>query len=109
MPINRVGVLNKYNSHCGYCGCEIDLKSMQVDHIKPKRNGGTDDMDNLMPSCRLCNHYKRGGGVEYLRNLILTMRRKLENIYIFRVAEKYGLVQWSGWDGKFYFEKEKMG
>jgi hypothetical protein len=35
------------------------------------------------------------------------MRRKLENIYIFRVAEKYGLVQWSGWGGEFYFEKEK--
>lgn len=27
---------------CAYCGCEIDYKDMQVDHIKPKcRNNET--------------------------------------------------------------------
>ena len=26
-----------------------------VDHLKPKRNGGTDNLDNLVPSCRYCN------------------------------------------------------
>jgi 5-methylcytosine-specific restriction endonuclease McrA len=103
--IDRKAVLNKYDSHCAYCGCEITIKSMQVDHMKPKCSGGTDEPSNLMPSCRLCNHYKRSGDVEYLRMLLSEMYRKLHNIYIFRVAEKYGMVVWKDWDGKLYFEK----
>ena len=60
-------VYNKYNGHCAYCGCEIEMKDMQVDHIVPKyRNNemwhkgkiGTDDISNLNPSCRMCNYYK---------------------------------------------------
>lgn len=27
-------VYAKYNGHCAYCGSEITLKDMQVDHIK---------------------------------------------------------------------------
>lgn len=26
-------VFNKYNGHCAYCGCELTMKTMQVDHI----------------------------------------------------------------------------
>lgn len=38
----RQAVYAKYNGHCAYCGCEIDYKDMQVDHIKPKcRNNET--------------------------------------------------------------------
>lgn len=38
----RHAVYAKYNGHCAYCGCEIDYKDMQVDHIKSKcRNNET--------------------------------------------------------------------
>lgn len=30
----------------------------QVDHIKPKADGGTDDIDNLQPLCRPCHDRK---------------------------------------------------
>ena len=33
----RMAVYNKFDGHCAYCGCEIDISDMQVDHIK---NGG---------------------------------------------------------------------
>ena len=29
----RMKVWQKYNGHCAYCGCEIMLEEMQVDHI----------------------------------------------------------------------------
>jgi len=48
----------KYNGRCAYCGCDITLKTMQVDHIKPKINGGNDDLENLNPACRVCNNWK---------------------------------------------------
>lgn len=27
-------VLNKYGGKCAYCGCDLTLSTMQVDHIK---------------------------------------------------------------------------
>lgn len=81
--MNRAVILSKYSGRCAYCGCEITAKTMQVDHIVPIRAGGTDNLDNLNPSCRLCNHYKRGGGINYLRRMLSEMQRKLEAIYIF--------------------------
>ena len=71
MKVYRQKVYEKYNGHCAYCGKTIALKDMQVDHILPKRNGGTDDIDNLNPSCRLCNHYKRAAGIKTFRNDLL--------------------------------------
>ncbi len=107
MKINRQSVLEKYNNHCAYCGCEITLKTMQVDHKLSKHLGGTDDFNNLMPSCSLCNHYKRSHRLQYFKHLLIDMRRKLQKVYIFRVAEKYGMIEWKEWDNKFYFEKRK--
>lgn len=56
----REEVYRKYDGHCAYCGREIAYKDMQVDHFLPLRawrieDAGTDDISNLMPSCRMCN------------------------------------------------------
>ena len=29
----REEVYIKYNGHCAYCGCELDIKNMQIDHV----------------------------------------------------------------------------
>ena len=106
MKIDRQKVYDKYNGHCAYCGKVITIKDMQVDHILPKRNGGTDDIDNLNPSCRLCNHYKRAADIETFRNDLLGgLIKRLMKIYIFRVTLDYGMITINGWDKKFYFEK----
>lgn len=106
MKIDRQKVYDKYNGHCAYCGKPITIKDMQVDHILPKRNGGKDHIDNLNPSCRLCNHYKRAADIETLRNWLLGgLIERLMKIYIFRVALDYGMITINGWDKKFYYEK----
>ena len=106
MKIDRQKVYEKYNGHCAYCGKPITIKDMQVDHILSKRNGGTDDIDNLNPSCRMCNHYKRAADIETFRNVLLGgLIKRLMKIYIFRVALDYGMITINGWDNKFYFEK----
>lgn len=102
----RKRVYDKYGGRCAYCGHEIDYRDMQVDHIHPQWNGGTDDIENLNPSCRLCNHYKRGESLEELRSWKLRgLADRLRKIYIVRVAEMYGIISFHEWDGKFYFEK----
>ena len=32
----RIKVWNKYHKRCAYCGCELEYKEMQVDHIQSK-------------------------------------------------------------------------
>lgn len=101
----RIEVYNKYQGHCSYCGKEIEYKDMQVDHIQSKRMGGTDDMSNLNPSCRRCNHYKRANSLEAFRELMLTLHERIRKQYINKVAEDYGVINVNAWDGEFYFEE----
>ena len=109
MKIDRQKVYEKYNGHCAYCGKPITIKDMQVDHILSKRNGGTDDIANLNPSCRMCNHYKRAADNETFRNDLLgELIKRLMKIYIFRVALDYGMITINGWDKKFYYEKMEL-
>lgn len=105
----REAVYAKYNGHCAYCGREIAYKDMQVDHFVPK-NGwnehGTDDMKNLMPSCRMCNHYKRAHTLELFRRFIAEIPRKLRQNYIYKIGVVYGNVIEDEKQIKFYFEQE---
>ena len=101
----RIAIFNKYNGHCAYCGKQIIYKDMQVDHIFPKISGGGNDFDNLNPSCRRCNHYKRSEELDVFRKMLQTIQERLMKIYIFKVAVDYGVVKIEPFDGKFYYEK----
>jgi len=105
----RKSVYDKFNGRCAYCGKEITIKEMQIDHIVPKRlfltSKEADTYENLFPSCSRCNHYKRGGTPEYLREMLLNMREKILGTYLGKVAVDYNMIKWVGWDGKFYFER----
>ncbi len=106
MKINREEVHNKYNGHCAYCGKEITIKSMQVDHIIPKKLDGSDEIGNLNPSCRSCNHYKRSFDLETFRRYMQGLHTRLQNDYITKIAIRYGVAKIVPFDGVFYFEKE---
>jgi hypothetical protein len=116
----REKVYQKYDGHCAYCGKEITIKEMQVDHKHPKHlanwvksekmrelyeiDPDINGIDNLMPSCRRCNHYKRGELLENFRNMMITLHERLMKIYIVKVAVDYGIIKITPFSGKFYFE-----
>ena len=85
----------KCNHRCAYCGCELDYKDMQVDHVEPLHRYETayaigeadflDEIENLMPSCRQCNFYKSTFSLEDFR--------------------QYGLVEEKMKPIRFYFEE----
>lgn len=104
----RLLIWNKYGKRCAYCGNDLEYKNMQADHLVPQRSGGTSNTDNLMPSCRRCNHYKRGDTIETFRCSMQTLHERVRNIYIVKVAIDYGIVSMTTtFDGFFYFEKDK--
>ncbi len=104
----------KYCGKCAYCGKDIEYKNMQVDHLVPKERFhvyahdlryGINDIENLMPSCRRCNHYKRVYILEEFRRLMTTLHERITEHYINKVAIDYGIIKLKPFDGKFYFEK----
>lgn len=101
----RQQVHNKYNGHCAYCGCELEYKDMQVDHVESLYwNGGADDVSNYMPSCRQCNFYKSTMKLDKFREQLQTMTDRLEKEFIYKLAKKYGIVEEHREPIKFYFE-----
>lgn len=64
-------IWTKTNGFCWYCGSTLKPgKSFSIDHILPKKYGGTDDLKNLVPACRPCNSRKCHRTVESLRELL---------------------------------------
>lgn len=111
----RIKVWEKYKHHCAYCGCELEYKDMQVDHIESvyvssQKNGWkdtqNDGLNNLMPSCRMCNYYKQADDIEGLRRKLQDMlMRNVRRPFDYRLAIKYGLVEEHIHPIKFYFER----
>lgn len=103
----RTHVLEKTGGHCAYCGCELSLSDMQVDHLVPLYNGGTDDMANYLPACRSCNHYKSTLGLEKFRAALERMPDVLmRDSVTYRIAVRYGLVTPTPHKVVFFFERE---
>lgn len=108
----RQQVYEKYNGRCAYCGNPMEYKDMQVDHFIAKRGyheEGSDDLSNLMPACRTCNHYKRANPLELFRRYIQEIPKKLRNNYIYKVGLAYGNVIENEKPIEFYFEKVERG
>jgi 5-methylcytosine-specific restriction endonuclease McrA len=119
MQINRQEVYNKCDGHCAYCGKNITLKQMQVDHKEPlfrnstdkelewyKRTRGTDEMDNLLPSCARCNRWKSTYTIEEFRKEISLQIQRLNNYSSnYRMVKDYNLIQETNNTVIFYYEK----
>lgn len=90
----RRQVYDKFNGHCAYCGCEITLQQMQADHVEPLELGGKDDISNLYPSCRSCNHYKHTLTLERFRDALERMPNVLmrDNV-TYKNAVRFGLIK----------------
>jgi 5-methylcytosine-specific restriction endonuclease McrA len=59
----REYLLEKWNRQCAHCG-KKDIP-LQIEHIQPRANGGTNRMSNLALSCQECNVKKGTHPVEH--------------------------------------------
>lgn len=121
-------ILEKCNNKCAYCGCDITINEMQIDHVISHRNyikhisydfqiplflkhlteNDVDHFDNLMASCRLCNKHKASLSLEQFRDKIKS-RIKFLNTHLYganyRLAKNYGLVIEIDKPVVFFFEQ----
>lgn len=106
MKIDREAVYAKYSGRCAYCGKEITMMQMQVDHIHPRYLGGSNDIGNLNPACRVCNNWKLTFTIDQFRHEIAAQIERLRlRSANFRLAERYQLVEVPEREVVFWFEK----
>jgi hypothetical protein len=124
----RARIHAKYGGRCAYTGQPLG-DDWQIDHATPKGLIGLTDFDspnvdeNLLPCCRIINHYKREQTVEQFRQYIAGLQGRIKNYhkrdgtyrkgkerqckYLQRVADLFGITEDKPFSGKFYFERIK--
>jgi 5-methylcytosine-specific restriction endonuclease McrA len=133
----RQKVFDKYKGLCAYTGKPLG-SDWQVDHVTSKLKHinniygnyyniieikeelkKVDDITNLLPSCRIVNHYKRSLDLEGFRRYMMNFHKRLAKLpkktkspktqkrkeYMFKVAELFEITIEKPFCGKFYFEK----
>lgn len=119
----RERIHQKYCGHCAYCGEEVSLKAMQIDHVVPRsmferhkelnlfpefvlKEGGVDHSSNLFPSCGSCNKWKSDKDLEFFRAEIQAQSQRLRKYSSsFRLAVRFGLIRETPISVKFHFEE----
>ena len=109
----RLKVYEKCNGSCAYCGEELTIKTVQIDHLHPmcrpiqsyNNIKSHDDFLNLMPACRQCNFYKGSETLKQFRTSMKTLHERIMQPFISRLGIKYSIIEIKPWDGIFYFEK----
>lgn len=118
--MNRQVIHDKFGGRCAYTGKPLG-DDWQIDHVVPKRQGGTDNDDNLVPVLAIANHYKRcldnekfkkwllGGLHERLKKLPKnprTERGRKRKEYLLKVADAFDIAEDKPFCGKLWFERE---
>lgn len=89
----RNEVLDTKGNHCVYCGRLLNTDNFCVDHAIPKARGGTDDIENLLPSCYECNGKKLNKTIsefrEYIKDDVLGRLTRAQS----RTAFLYGVTE----------------
>lgn len=69
----RFEVFKRDGFKCQYCGSAPPQVILHVDHIKPVKEGGKNNVDNLITSCQPCN---LGKGAVPLDRLPISLKEK---------------------------------
>ena len=62
-------VLTRAKGRCECCGAHEHQRALEVDHIVPRNQGGSDDLSNLQALCFRCNAGKRDTDTTDFRGL----------------------------------------
>lgn len=68
-PATRCAILLRDGFACVYCAKPLPIKGAQLDHILPRKDGGTAAPTNLVTCCGECNNKRRDGRVDPVRVL----------------------------------------
>lgn len=66
-------------------------------------------IENLMPSCQSCNHYKSTFSLEEFREQLMLLRERLNKQHkIYSISKRYRLIEEKPNKIVFFFKKPKL-
>lgn len=86
----RLQIYQKTNGHCSYCGIQLPIDNWAVEHMNPKLQNGSNEIDNLTPSCHTCNSKKNHKNVDEFRKQ-LTAKAIADITQIISNIKRYGI------------------
>lgn len=103
--IFRRKIFEKYNGRCAYCGNQITIDNMTIDHFDPKSKGGSLSIHNCLPSCKRCNEIKADGTIDSMRDKIERSLKSLSRNKDYQILRKYGIVNTTKEPVTFFYEE----
>lgn len=88
----RFEVFKRDKFTCQYCGESAPNVILEIDHITPVSKGGTNDIMNLITSCRDCNRGKRNRKLDD-GTAVMVQKKQLDMIQE-RREQLEMMVQW---------------
>lgn len=58
VSFNRPNLARRDEYACQYCGADLGIKHMTIDHVLPRSRGGGNSWDNCVAACGECNNRK---------------------------------------------------
>jgi diadenosine tetraphosphate (Ap4A) HIT family hydrolase/5-methylcytosine-specific restriction endonuclease McrA len=83
----RYEILKRAGFRCELCGISADERAIEVDHILPRKHGGTDDLTNLQALCFKCNANKGARDDEDFRAIRERINARQSDCVFCNVAE----------------------
>lgn len=76
----RFEIFKRDEFKCQYCGATPPNAVLHVDHIQPVANDGTNDTDNLITSCSVCNLGKGARSLDQIPKSLKEKAKEIEEI-----------------------------
>ena len=78
----KIGIIKKLLSRgdkpeCFYCGKNLKVRHMEIDHVTPRKLGGKSEIDNYRICCGSCNSYKWSNSIEQLTKKKVKLEKRL--------------------------------
>jgi diadenosine tetraphosphate (Ap4A) HIT family hydrolase len=89
----RYEVLRRAGFRCDLCGISAEERALEVDHIVPRRHGGTDEIANLQALCYKCNANKGARDDSDLRAVRASMADKVASCFLCYPAHRPIIAQ----------------
>lgn len=84
----RYEILKRARFRCELCGISADKKALEVDHIMPRNNGGSDNESNLQALCYSCNAMKRDRDDTDFRGIVDSYSHREEGCLFCEIPEE---------------------
>lgn len=75
---SRHNIYARDKDTCQYCGKRFPREELNLDHVKPRSQGGTSRWDNIVCSCHVCNRKKGGRTPEEAGMKLIRLPRRPE-------------------------------